>query len=77
MPIYLVPASYRLQPCELSISPQGALEGGGGEIPMAATGLEGVKVTSMGALLPDSFGPGSEEMLKEFEETNTAGTSAV
>lgn len=37
---------------------------------MEIEGLAGLKVTSMGALLPDSFGPGSEEMLKEFEEMN-------
>lgn len=63
MPVYLVPSSYIPTPSQSTTS---STESSG-----APETLRGVKITSMGMLLPDSFGPGSEEMKREFEEVST------
>lgn len=76
MPVYLVPSSYQSTPkVGHSFSPQVSsgivqldkTDSREAVLPEVLRGGE-VKVTSMGALLPDSFGPGSEEMMRDTEE---------
>lgn len=63
MPVYLVPASYSPTSSQTTTS-LADFPGNGTQM------LRGVKITSMGTLLPDSFGPGSDEMKREFEEVS-------